>query len=476
MNHSALFAVVRRQCVIVSRDSRLRMLSAIFLLACVAAFASSIARNASLSTEADLARIDDARAWADQGSVNPHSASHFGRYVFKTPPVLSAFDPGVFDYAGTLVRLESHQQSVASGRPGNAGTTLSGFTPLSAASLLQVLAPLLIILLGFGAFSGRQARTLLEQELGTGVSPYTLLLGQLLALGAVVVTVLALFALAAVPGLISARSDGEQFTRLFLMLGGYTLYLLTFLAITLGVSALCHSARRSLTTLVAIWVCSILLIPRVAPAVAANIHPAPSVQQFHTEVNAAVDAVMDDGGNRDDRPQRLREMVMERFDVDDIDDLPVNHTGVVLEYSEDVSTDVYRRHFADLYDIYDRQLALQRWFSVASPLIALKPWSSALAGSDVAAHRAFLSDAEDYRYRYVQALNRDIAINRPHTQAEYVADVAQITSVVGEFQASALPLSAVAQRQWPDILVLGGWGTASLAFALWCAGRLRRAV
>jgi ABC-2 type transport system permease protein len=475
MSKHALGAVVRRQWLIAVRDRRLRMLSIILLLACLAAFISGLARGTVLQTEVEAARLADARTWQQQGVVNPHQAAHFGRHVFQPAPLLAAFDPGVLDHVGTVLRLEAHRQSPASGRPSDAGTSLTRFDSLNAASLLQLLGPLLIILIGFTTFSGQQPRTLLRQEIGAGVAPRVLMLGQLAAWGAVIATVLALFTAVAFVMLVFADAEFEHFWRIGWIVLGYALYLFAFLAITLGISARFSSARGALVTLLAFWVAAALMLPRIAPAVAAELFPTPSAQQLQADVQNAIDFQMDGADARDSRPERLRQMILARYGVEKLEDLPVSLSGALLEYSEAVSTDAYRRHFAEVFRLYERQADLQRWLGLASPLMALKPWSAGLAGSDFAVHQQFLDDAEAYRFRFVQALNRDITEHRANTQDAYASDVAGITGSLEPFQPAHLSLPAALRRLWPDLLILATWAGASLAFALWSATRLQAA-
>ena len=91
---------------------------------------------------------------------------------------------------------------------------------------------------------------------------------------------------------------------------------------------------------------------------------------------------------RDARLERLRQDTMRRYGVAKIEDLPIDFNGVAFLHGEALSTAIYRRHFAALYDGYDRQAQIQRALALDSPVQAIRPWSAAMAPSDPQGQRA----------------------------------------------------------------------------------------
>lgn len=445
-SNGALPAIIRQQWIVCRRDRRLHWMGAILLLACLTALVSGVVRNERMAEAREVATRDDVRAWKGQGETNPHYAAHFGRYAFKPISLLSAFDPGLLDHLGTMVRLEAHRQNLATGRAGDSGNALSRFSSLSVASALQILAPLLIILLAFTTFSGGRVRSLLRQELGAGVDPRLLAIGRLLVLGAAIGAALSMLGLAGVVVLRIAGADVDTLLRLVLMLTGYGVYLYVFLTITLGVSAFLPSTRGTLAALLAFWIGTSLLVPRIAPAVAADIHPSPSGPQLLVEIEQSLER----------EKQQLRQT-----------------QGLGLDRSEEISTEAFRRHFAALYRSYERQAVVQRAFALLSPRIALQSWSEGFAGTDFGAHRRFLDDAESYRYAFTQRLNREVERQRSAGNAAYIANVALLTADIGGFEPSLTPISDVVGRVMIDMLVLVLWGLAGTVFMLLGVVRMR---
>lgn len=375
-------------------------------------------------------------------------------------------DPGLQAHLGGALKLEGHVQNTGRFKRTDGGAALSRFGGFSPAFALQVLVPLLIVFAAFGAFSGERARNLMWQEIGAGASPWQLLAGRFLAFAGALLGVLALAgALAALLGM-SAWS-AEYFGALALMLCAYALYWLAVLGVVLAITAMTGSARTALLAGLGFWVVSAML----APMLAERRHPTPTATDFHARV---VDEIMQgpDGHNpRDARFAAFQEATLKQYKVSRIEDLPINYSGLLFEYGEKTTAEIYNRHFERLYADYASQAAYSLRASIVSPLMALRPLSSALAQSDLPAHRHFLAQAEAYRYDLVQALNRDIKFNRKPGMREYAADVAAVTRGV-RFAPEPLTLAEVLPRTAAPFGWLLAWLAGAVALMRWAAWRL----
>ncbi|MDK2769199.1 MAG: DUF3526 domain-containing protein [Sphingomonas sp.] len=466
--------IARQQWRLLARDRRLGVLAiALLLVLCTAALVGAALHQAR-ERERAAAQVEEAQVWAMQGPASPHGAAHFGRYLFKPTSPLAVIDPGLLPQLGASLKLEAHANNPARNRAIDGGTALDRFGGLSPATLLQVLAPLLIILSGFAAFSGEQARGLLRQELAAGASPVTLMAGRLAGLSLIVLLVLAVALIASGGSLWLAGGSVADLVPLLWMTAGYALYLFAFAGLTLAASAAFASARTSLVILLAFWAMATLFVPRLAPTIAEAAAPTQSGPAFEAAVTKEVMEGPSGHDPRDARLERLRQDTMRRYGVAKIEDLPIDFNGVAFLHGEALSTAIYRRHFAALYDGYDRQAQIQRALALVSPVQAIRPWSAAMAQSDQHAHRRFLEEADAFRYDLVQRLNRAI-IHRPKgNEGPYMADVVAITRDA-KFVATPTPLREALSRHWIDLAILAGWAALALLLALAATRRLGKA-
>ena len=119
--------------------------------------------------------------WLDQGNKHPHIAAHYGTFVFKQKTLLSLFDFGLDTYTGTSVYLEAHYPHEFMFRPVQGYGNMIRFGELSAALVLQLLLPLLIIFITFQTFTKEKETGTFKLLISQGVSIRSIYLGKLLA-------------------------------------------------------------------------------------------------------------------------------------------------------------------------------------------------------------------------------------------------------------------------------------------------------
>jgi len=128
-----------------------------------------------------------------------------------------------------------------------------------------------VILVAFGTFSGEGPRQLLRQELAGGARPGVMLVGRFLAYASGLAGLLAFGGLGVAAWLAFDHAPAADFARLGLWLTGYGLYLGAILGLTLAVSAHFRSAQLALVSLLGFWAVAVLVVPRLAPSVAASL-------------------------------------------------------------------------------------------------------------------------------------------------------------------------------------------------------------
>lgn len=416
----------------------------------------------------------EALLWDGLGTIDPHDAAHIGRAVPAPVRPLAAFDPGIMEVVGTSVFIEGHAQNPARHRPMDGGAALSRSNGFSAAWALQVVMPLLIILSGFTTMSGEPARARLRQELGTGASVSALVGGRLLALTTASAALLVVMLAVSLPAILVQGADASALVRLAAISAGYILYLFAFCALTVAASGLFASARATLVALLGFWVVATLLVPRVAPTVAELVAPTPSAPAFQAALKAEADRGIDVHDPNDEGSNAFTAALLERFGVGDVSELPINFRGAKYEYGEVLSSALYNRHFDQLYSVYREQAQVQRGFALLSPTMAIKPWSRALATTDVNAHLGFLRTVEDYRFRLIQTLNA--ALKHTSSQpggSEFPGDIATITRHI-HYHPRQQAAGAVVAAQWPDFAILFVWSVGAVALLGLSMSRLGR--
>jgi ABC-2 type transport system permease protein len=153
-----------------------------------------------------------------------------------------------------------------------------------------------------------------------------------------------------------------------------------------------------------------------------------------------------------------------------MDAVPVNFSGISLQEGEEHGNEVFDRHDGQLFDRFAEQQRVLTLAGVAAPLLPVRALSMALAGTDVAHHRAFVGSAEAYRRSIQRVMNADIT-QHSRPGVVYTAG-ADLWARVPEFRYDPPGLKTVLAQQGASLLVLGAWLIAACWFAARSVSRL----
>lgn len=337
-----------------------------------------------------------------QPDRHPHRMVHYGHYVFRTPAVLAIFDPGVDSITGNSIFLEGHRQNSAMFADVGASANLGGLSSITPASVYLLYAPLLIIIVGYASIVRERENATLQMLLAQGVSVGSIVVGKGLALllFAVVLLlpmlVLCLFSLAA----------GESAVAVATMLLVYAAYLCFWVMLALVVSLLAASKANALVMLLAAWLLINLVIPAVAVNISAN--SIPIAGKIETDLIMLDDLKkLGDGHNAGSKAfDKLRAKLLKQYNVETVEELPINFRGVVAQHAEQKLTDTLNQYAEKRMGQELQQSQKLNQFGWLSPALAVASASQKIAGSDISQHHAFLRDAEAMRIDFVQGLNK----------------------------------------------------------------------
>jgi ABC-2 type transport system permease protein len=175
--------------------------------------------------------------------------------------------------------------------------------------------------------------------------------------------------------------------------------------LALLISLFAPRPREALLAGLSLWVLLCVALPRIAADQLQRNQPLPTRVATDIGVQKALAAIGDSHDPDDPYFSAFREQVLQRYGVQRIEDLPVNYGGLVMLEGERLTSELFQQQMQALQAIEQSQsesLAALGWLS---PLLALRPASMQLSGTDAGTHRAFLAQAERHRFAFVQALN-----------------------------------------------------------------------
>ena len=384
---------------------RTKLATLVLIIGAVLTLASVVVNTMTMQAKAHdrehLQEASEAR-FIEQPDRHPHRMVHYGHYVFRTPSPLSILEPGVDAYTGTAIFLEGHRQNSAMFADQRQSSGMTRFSSLSPAFMLQLILPLLIVLIGYATLTREKEAGTLNIMLTQGVDKSQLIFGKFLALAAGGMVLLLPFVVASV----FAWVAGESLLVTVSFIMGYLLYILLWCAIVVCVSASSKRGSASFAALIAIWVVLCMLVPRIGSSAAAAIVPSPGKLEADFAVLDELRKLGDGHNANDPAFEKLKQNMLAQYDVESVEELPINFRGVVAQYSEKKLTDVLNQFAEQRMDDELAQAEIARLFGWLSPTVALRTYSMMVSGTNLETHHRFLREAEILRFDFVQALNR----------------------------------------------------------------------
>lgn len=455
-----IFFIAKKEIKMVLREKLVISLGVVIcILLSVALYGGFLGYNQQQTAIAKAQREKRAE-WLGQGDKHPHIAAHYGTYIFKPKTVLSLFDSGLDAFMGTSVYLEAHYQHEFMFRPAQDHSSMIRFGELSAALVLQILIPLLIIFLTFAAFTSEKENGTLKLLYSQGVSFATISWGKIAAYLFIIFVVLAPF-MAGLYLLSSQMVDTDfipdTVSRMVIIYILYALYLFLFITLCVYVSLRASKSRNSLLTLLTCWILFTIIIPKTVANLGESFYPLPSMKEYKEGIKADVTNGLDGKTPRTVRIAKLQKEYLDKYQVDSVQQLPLNFDGVMMQAGEDYGNMVYDHHWNRLQNIFHRQNSLGSYASIINPYLAIRNLSMALSATDLHISIDFQQHVESYRRDLIRRMNNDMAQNSKYGEFyEYKAG-RDLWEEINDFQYQTPSAYDILFYYKIELFALAGW-------------------
>jgi ABC-2 type transport system permease protein len=245
-------------------------------------------------------------------------------------------------------------------------------------------------------------------------------------------------------------------------------------ALAVSLSCWSRDSRISLLLALAFWVLSALVLPRMASELTVRRIPTPDPGTFW----AAISKEVKDGLPGEPSPaERLKVFERETLRAHGVtrpEDLPVGYLALRRLFRDAQADRVHDRHFDRLWRTYHQQQRVVWMASGASPTVAWRAVSMALAGTDLAHEERFQEAAERYRRDVNTLIDRwDAAHSRGLASYEerYAGDALWEAMPQFAHEGSDLPTALSGART--PLLILLAWAGLALALLGVSARRLK---
>lgn len=347
--------------------------------------------------------------WLAKPDKHPHRMAHYGYLAFREKHELSFFDFGIESFAGVSIFLEAHKQNTVNFSEAGFSNGMLRFGEISVAMVLQLLVPLLIIFLGYNCISAERESGTLKILLCQNVSWKNLLWGKTLGIIGVCLSIfipLMVLTILLWASLSNWNINADAALRLIILVLSYAVYFFIVSAITVLVSAFQRSSKTALTTLLACWIFFMVIMPRITQAIGTKIHPAPAKIEFADAIAEDIQKQGDSHDPNDPHYAAIKDSLLRVYRVDDVKKLPFNYGGYIMAEGEKITSTIYSDHQRELNQTFKRQNSITAFAGLLNPYLSLKQISMALTAADFNTYIDFQRQAESYRYRLAQKMNK----------------------------------------------------------------------
>jgi ABC-2 type transport system permease protein len=450
--------IARKEFTEMWRDGRFRWLVGIVSVVFLASLFAGWHNYAEAATERVQAQAAERERWLNKGEMSGHSAAHFGQWAFRPDSPLSAIDQGVTPYTGAAVFLEAHARNPLQYRPAADTTAARRYGELTAAAVLQIFVPLLIILLVYPVFVGEREQGTLRHLISVGVPAKALALGKLIGVVGPLLLVLIPITVLGVLSLMLFAGDGftaDSGMRLALMAIAYLMYFAVFAGAALVVSALASSSRQALILLLAFWFVSSLMMPQIAVSVATRIHP--NIDGY--QLPAMIANLGAEVPTADELVPEIEKRLLAEYNVERAADLPIDPRRVANLEREAIHDLNQKKVFDQLHDAYEQQDRIYQIASIVAPGVAVQALSTALSETHFSHYRLFADSAEAYRRDLVRTMDEADLHNenaRPGS-ATPIRQTRETWEKVPPFECRSPGLTWSLGKSFISIIVLAVW-------------------
>ncbi len=410
--------------------------------------------------------------WESIEAMNPHSAAHYGTYVFKPSNLLRSLDDGVTSITGNVLRVEGHVQNEMVHSEAAQMQSVSRFGKLKSALLLQYIIPLLLVFLAFSSVSGEKQSGRLKLLVMQGARNSQIILAKTLSVWLYGILLLSFVIL--VYSLMNVQQvDSDMLARSGLFFLAYALFYFITSGLTVSLSARWQNPTLALTTMLGIWILWSIFLPNIFLSTVEKGYPLPSRNDFKTAMQEDRSKGIDGHNPADERGKALEEQVLAEYGVDSLSELPINFDGLRMQADEEYGNLVWDKHFGELRKVLAQQKQAYQISGFLNPFVSLQNASMGFTGNDNLHHQEFLLQVENYRRDFIKVLNDEHAYGGSKTgDWGWKADNDFFRSVA-DFQYKPASVGAVLPNYLIDMAILLFWALLTLGLLLSAAAKMK---
>lgn len=219
------------------------------------------------------------------------------------------------------------------------------------------------------------------------------------------------------------------------------------------------------------WILFGFIAPKIASNISNNLHPYPTKQTFYAGIQKDKENGLDGHNPWNKEAQILKEKTLKEYGVDSVQQLPFNYDAFRMQKGEEHESEVYKKHYTKLKNIFKKQNQTYQSMAAISPFIPLRLLSMNVANSSYIAHWNFSDAAEDYRIAKQAFLNNNFKDNSKTGDWSYKMS-GEGFQQLPKFEYNPPTPSEIIKENMPNVFILLLWMLVPFILLIYSAKKL----
>ena len=166
--------------------------------------------------------------------------------------------------------------------------------------------------------------------------------------------------------------NSETLFRLAFLFIAYSLYYFIIVCLSTYFSTSFKNNTSAISSLLAIWIFWTIFLPKIWGSTVEKAFPLPSRQNFKLIMKEDRSKGIDGHDPSDQRREQLKNKYLAEYNVDSLNQLPINFDGIVMQADEEYGNLVWDKHFGNNYFILKKQKRLYQLSGLFNPFSSLQ--------------------------------------------------------------------------------------------------------
>jgi ABC-2 type transport system permease protein len=240
--------------------------------------------------------------------------------------------------------------------------------------------------------------------------------------------------------------------HLFFLLVVCGLYHLTISAVIIGVSSYGRSEQGSVALTLGVLLGLNLFLPKALPPLSELLVHENGVGELRRNLYSMLSQAPDGHRPGGAEFQKIKETLLNQYGAKELEELPINYEGVILQVAEVQSSGIFQHMFQEQWRRFLRQETVTLFLGAIAPALTQRVLAMHFSQTHLKDQLHFEERVEKHRADFVRELNQ-MVIGIPYADRKTKKLPASTWEQIPSFRFESLPFLSALRNAWFPLLI-----------------------